>query len=111
MTPQGDGQFPATSWTPLGAGHALANANDLSYRARMTKAYDELVEFLAAGSTPASLLQFQPSQETRDRVLALIHKEKDAGLLPEEASELDDYLKLEHLMRLAKARARTRLAV
>lgn len=31
------------------------------------------------------------------------------GLLPDEASELDDYLKLEHLMRLAKARVRSRL--
>jgi hypothetical protein len=76
---------------------------------RMTKAYDELVDFLAAGSTPASLLQFQPSEETRARVQELIHKEKDSGLLPEEASELDDYLKLEHLMRLAKARARSRI--
>ena len=36
----------------------------------------------------------------------MIRKEKEAGLLPEEAGELDDYLKLEHLMRLAKARAR-----
>jgi hypothetical protein len=75
----------------------------------MTKAYDELVEFLAGGSTPASLLQFQPSQETRDRVLALVRKEKEVGLLPEETRELDDYLKLEHLMRLAKARARNRV--
>jgi hypothetical protein len=75
----------------------------------MTKAYDELVDFLAGGSTPASLLQFQPSEETRARVQALIRKEKDSGLLPEEASELDDYLKLEHLMRLAKARARSRM--
>jgi len=72
----------------------------------MTKAYDELVDFIAAGSTPASLLQFQPSPETKARVQELIHKERDAGLLPEETSELDDYLKLEHLMRLAKARAR-----
>jgi hypothetical protein len=75
----------------------------------MTKAYDELVDFLAAGSTPASLLQFRPSEETRARVQELIHKERDPGLLPEEASELDDYLKLEHLMRLAKARARSRI--
>lgn len=42
--------------------------------------------------------------------MALIHKEKDTGLLPEEAGELDDYLKLEHLMRMAKARARERSA-
>ena len=74
----------------------------------MTKAYDEIVEFIAAGSTPASLLQFHPSDETRQRVHDLIRKEKDAGLLPEETAELDDYLKLEHLMRMAKARAKAR---
>lgn len=72
----------------------------------MTKAYDELVDFIAAGSPPGRLLHFQPSVETRERVHELIRKEKGAGLLPEEASELDDYMKLEHLMRLAKARAR-----
>jgi len=75
----------------------------------MTKAYDELVDFIAAGSTPASLLQFQPSEETRARVQELIHKEKDSGMLPEEANELDDCLKLEHLMRLTKARARSQI--
>ncbi|HEY3899102.1 MAG TPA: hypothetical protein VGM54_10840 [Chthoniobacter sp.] len=75
----------------------------------MTKAYDELVDFIAAGSTPSSLLQFQPSQETRERVLELVRKEKTTGLLPEETVELDDYLKLEHLMRMAKARARQQL--
>jgi len=70
----------------------------------MTKAYDELLDFIAAGSTPAALLEFQPSAETKARVQELIRKEKDTGLLPEETSELDDYLRLEHLMRLAKAR-------
>jgi len=87
----------------------LVNVENALYFNPMTKAYDELVDFLAAGSTPASLLQFQPSEETRARVRELIHKEKDSGLLPDEASELDDYIKLEHLMRLAKARARSRI--
>ena len=36
----------------------------------------------------------------------LIEKEKDSGLLPEEKLELEDYLKLEHLLVLAKAKAR-----
>ena len=72
----------------------------------MTKAYDELVDFIAAGNTPGLLLHFQPSPETRERVHDLLRREKDAGLLPGEVSELDDYMKLEHLMRLAKARAR-----
>lgn len=75
----------------------------------MTKAYDELVDFIAAGSTPASVLDFQPSAQTKERVMELIRKEKNGGLLPAEVCELEDYLKLEHLMRLAKARARNYL--
>jgi hypothetical protein len=36
----------------------------------------------------------------------LIEKKKESGLLPEEKLELEDYLKLEHLLVLAKAKAR-----
>jgi hypothetical protein len=72
----------------------------------MIRAYDEIVDFIAAGTTPDSVARYEPSQETKDYVADLIHKEKTAGLTPEEASELDHYMKLEHLMRLAKARAR-----
>lgn len=73
----------------------------------MIRAYDEIVEFIAAGSTPAKVAEFEPSQRTKDYVADLLHKEKTAGLTPAELSELDHYLKVEHLMRLAKARART----
>ena len=73
----------------------------------MIRAYDEIVEFIAAGSTPDLVARFEPSQPTKDYVADLLHKEKTSGLTPEESSELDHFLKLEHLMRLAKARART----
>lgn len=73
----------------------------------MIRAYDEIVEFIAAGTTPDSVAQFEPSQETKDYVADLIHKEKTCGLTPEESSDLDHFMKAEHLMRLAKARART----
>jgi hypothetical protein len=43
-------------------------------------------------------------REVQERVSKLIEKEKTTGLSPEEAAELDDYLSLEHLGRLAKAR-------
>jgi hypothetical protein len=36
----------------------------------------------------------------------LIQREKTTGLTPDETTELDSYVQLEHLMRLAKARAR-----
>jgi hypothetical protein len=73
----------------------------------MTKAFEEIVGFVAAGATREEVLRFQASAETKARVEFLIHKEKTEGLLPEESSELDDYLRLEHLMRMAKARARS----
>lgn len=73
----------------------------------MTRAYDEIVDFIAAGTTPNSVAQFEASQETKDHVADLIHKEKPAGLTPQARSELDHFIWLEHLMRLAKARART----
>ncbi len=72
----------------------------------MTRAYDEIVEFIAAGTTPDAVAHFEPSQSTKDYVADLIHKEKTSALTAEETSELDHYMKLEHLMRLAKARAR-----
>ncbi len=74
----------------------------------MIKAFDEIIEFIAAGSTSAEVIEFRPSAEAKERVHSLIRKEKDTGLLPEEQSELDDYMKLEHLMRMAKARAKLR---
>ena len=73
----------------------------------MIRAYEEIVDFIAAGTTPQTVAHFEPSQETKDRVSELIHREKTTGLTPEETSELDYYFRVEHLMRLAKARARS----
>ncbi len=73
----------------------------------MIRAYDEIVEFIAAGTTPDSVARFEASQQAKDCIADLIRKEKTVGLTPEELSELDHFLKMEHLMRLAKARART----
>jgi hypothetical protein len=71
----------------------------------MVRAYDEIVDFIASGTTPESVANFQPSQESKDLVADLIHKEKTSGLTAEERSHLDHFMELEHLMRLAKARA------
>lgn len=73
----------------------------------MIRAYDEIVDFIASGTTPASVAHYEPSQRTKDYVADLLHKEKTTGLTKEEASELDHFVQLEHIMRLAKARARS----
>ena len=76
----------------------------------MTRAYEELVDFIAAGTSPRDVVTYQPSEASKARVADLIEQEKTTGLSPEEVAELEHYLQLEHVMRLAKARARTHLA-
>lgn len=69
------------------------------------RAYEEIVDFIAGGSNPRSVIAFRPSEATRARAAELVTREKSGHLTPEEASELEHYLQLEHIMRLAKARA------
>jgi hypothetical protein len=66
---------------------------------------DEILDFLVEQIPAQSLASFKASDDSRRRVWNLIAKEKESGLLPEEKVELDDYLKLEHLVVLAKTKA------
>lgn len=76
---------------------------------RPERAYSEIVDFIAANTAPARLLAFRPSAQTRSRIAELVAREKTGGLTRDEASELGHVVEIEHLMRLAKARARQRL--
>ncbi len=69
------------------------------------RVYEENIDFVATGTTPDAVAHFRPSQAARQRVAELIAREKVGQLSSEETLELDRYMALEHLMRLAKARA------
>jgi hypothetical protein len=69
-------------------------------------AYIEIIDFIAGGTTPEAVVQFRPSSEAERRVTDLIEREKGVGLSPEEIAELDHFMELEHILRMAKARAR-----
>jgi hypothetical protein len=69
-------------------------------------AYHEIIDFIAAGTTPEEVARFQPSPEAQQRVAALIEGERAGRLSPEEKAELDHFMELEHILRMAKARAR-----
>jgi len=73
------------------------------------KPYEEVVEFIAAQG-PREVIEFKPSAAARERVWDLIEREKTDGISADEKAELDHYLEVEHLMRLAKARARQLLS-
>lgn len=75
-----------------------------------SRAYEEVIDFIAAGSSPSKVIAFRPSDAARARVAELIAREKEGELTPDETSELDHYIQLEHIMRLAKARARKYLS-
>jgi hypothetical protein len=75
----------------------------------MPLAYEEVVDFIAAGPTSSSVADFRASEETREKVADLIHRQKTTGLSLEESAELNHFMQLEHVMRLAKARARVLL--
>lgn len=75
-----------------------------------TNAYEEVVDFIARGGSPGTMVAFRPSEEARARVAELVAREKKSDLTAEEGSELHHYLQLEHIMRLAKARARQYLS-
>ena len=72
-------------------------------------AYDYAADFIAA-MNPKKILELRATEADRDRLEALIEKEKESGLSSEEKDELDHFLVLERLIRLAKAYARQRLA-
>jgi len=69
------------------------------------KASEEVASFIAAAD-PAKVLAFKPSNEAKARVSELIEREKTSGISEDERTELDHYMQLEHLMRMAKIYAR-----
>ncbi|MEH2421935.1 MAG: hypothetical protein V7K48_13735 [Nostoc sp.] len=69
------------------------------------KVYDEIIEFIAAGTTPQSVIDFKLSDAAKDRLEDLVYRAKTEGLTESDKRELDHFLTLEHIMRLAKAKA------
>ena len=73
-------------------------------------AYEEVAEFIAT-LDPKRLLELRPSDVVQSRVEVLIDRKKNNLLTSEEKYELERYMALEHLIALAKVRARVHLAV
>ena len=71
--------------------------------------YDSLAEFIAT-LDPIKVLGFHAPTKIQERVEELLEKKQDLGLALTEQEELDHYLILEHIVRLAKSRARLHLS-
>lgn len=83
----------------------------MMYMAAAQPAYHEIIEFIASGATSEAVAHYRPSAQSQRRIADLIAREKETGLSAEEKSELDYFLQLEHIMRMAKAKAKLLISV
>lgn len=67
-------------------------------------AYDQIADLLAT-LNPAKVAALRATNEMQDRFTELAEKAKGDSLNPQEKDELDHYVVLERLIRLAKLRA------
>jgi hypothetical protein len=75
-----------------------------------TPAYLEIIDFIAAGTTPEAVVNYRPSDDAQRRIAELIELEREGSLSPLDKAELDHFVELEHILRMAKAKAQLILA-
>jgi hypothetical protein len=68
--------------------------------------FDEIIDFIISIPPLEQILAFQPSPAACHRLAELLHKKQSDSLSMIEKQELDQFILVEHLMRLAKARAK-----
>lgn len=74
------------------------------------RAFDEIIDFITSMPQPQQVLAYKPSEESQSRLENLLEKKRETALNEAENKELEQFLLIEHLMRVAKARAKKRLA-
>lgn len=77
--------------------------------AQAVNIYDEIAELLA-NMNPAKVIQFHASKEAQHRLEELLEKNKEGMLTEDEKIEIERFMAVEHIVRLAKTRAHQRLA-
>lgn len=71
---------------------------------------EEIVSLLASQPTAEQILAIKPSTNFQARVSDLLSRSKEGTLTRQEEAELERYLTLEHLVRVAKTRALEQLS-
>ncbi len=68
-----------------------------------------ILAFLTSQPRPEQVLALHPAPELRQRISDLLYRSREGALAPEETTERERYLMIEHLVRLAKAHAAKQL--
>ncbi len=67
--------------------------------------YDDLLDLLSGGVERERLLRFRLAEPQQARLDLLLEKSREGTLTAEDAAELDDFERFEHLVRMLKARS------
>ena len=78
-------------------------------RTREIHELEEVVEILAGLPSPEEVLALHPSAQMSERTSALLKKNRSEGLTEDEKAEWEAIMRVEHLVRIAKAKALARL--
>lgn len=73
------------------------------------RAFDEVIDFITSLPRREEVLAYKPSAASVERLELLLEKKREEQLNEEEVHELDQYLMIEHLMRIARKKAKNQI--
>jgi hypothetical protein len=76
---------------------------------RTSAVYDEFIEFITSSPTLEQIADYRLSEAAEARVDYLLEQNNSGEISTDELAELNDYLCIEHLIRMAKIRAQEKL--
>jgi hypothetical protein len=66
--------------------------------------YRYVLKFLVKQPSPKEVMDFEPTAEMQERASMLLQKNREGTLTPVEQKELDEYVQINHLVTMLKAR-------
>jgi hypothetical protein len=97
---------PFSRWLSVILEISLLNLKSPAYQAA-----SEVIDFLMSNPSNEAVRAYKLSETMQNRVEVLLEKNRAGTLSENELVELDDYLKLEHVMGIVKAKLRATVAV
>jgi hypothetical protein len=70
---------------------------------------DDIIEFILSRPTLEEIVAYRIPEELDERLHILLDRNSQDELLLEERAELDEFLRIGHMLRLLKAKARLKL--
>jgi hypothetical protein len=75
-----------------------------------TTLFDEITDFLGSAPTLDEIISFKPSERLDQRLHHLLDKNSQEALSIDERAELDEFLRLSHLLNMVVLKARLHLS-